>query len=86
MGDRSNIVIQEQGERVWLYGHWMGSKNIGHAAHGLRSGRSDDAAYLARIVFCSMIGGDVEGDIGFGISASCHDNQAPTLVIDVVRS
>lgn len=83
MGDRSNIVIQEQDERVWLYGHWMGSRSIGHAAHGLRSDRAGDAAYLARIVFCSMTADDPGGETGYGISASCHDNQNPILVIDV---
>ena len=81
MGDRSNIVIEDRGERVYLYGHWMGSKSIGHAVHGLESGRTADGSFLARIVFCSMIGPNTRGETGFGISASIQDNQYPVLVI-----
>jgi len=81
MGDRSNIVIEDRGERVYLYGHWMGAKSIGHAIHGLESSRTADGSFLARIVFCSMVGRNTEGETGFGISASITDNQYPVLVI-----
>jgi hypothetical protein len=86
MGDRSNIVIKDGDHRVWLYGHWMGARSIGHAVHGLRSGRVHDAHYLARIVLCSMIGPDIEGEIGYGISATMLDNQHPIIVLDVGRT
>lgn len=82
MGDRSNIVIQDRGERVYLYGHWMGSRSIGHVVHGLRSGRVRDGSYLARIAFCSMVGADTAGETGYGISASLTDNQHPIVVIE----
>lgn len=85
MGDRSNIVIQEGDERVWLYGHWMGAKSIGHVVRGLRSGRVHDASYLAAIVFRSMLGGDLYGELNYGISASMRDNQHPIIVLDVGR-
>ena len=78
-------MIQDHGERVYLYGHWMGSKSIGHAAHGLRSDRASDGSYLARIVFCSMVSGNPDGDVGYGISASMRDNQYPVLVIDAAE-
>lgn len=81
MGDRSNIVIESRGERVYLYGHWMGAKSIGHACRGLHSDRAADGPYLARIVFCSMVGRNTEGETGFGISATLHDNQNPVIVI-----
>jgi hypothetical protein len=81
MGDRSNIVIEDRGERVYLYGHWMGSTSIGHVVHGLNSSRTADGSFLARIVFCSMLGRNTEGETGFGISASITDNQNPVLVI-----
>jgi hypothetical protein len=83
MGDRSNIVIRSGGDRIWPYGHWMGARSIGHAMHGLRSDRVRDAPYLARIVFCSMVGRDTTSEIGFGISTSMVDNQHPVVVIDV---
>jgi len=81
MGDRSNIVIEDRGERVYLYGHWMGSGSIGHVVRGLRSGRTADGPFLARIVFCSMVGRNTAGETGYGISASITDNQNPVLVI-----
>lgn len=43
--------------------------------HGLRSVRVHQAAYLARIVFCSMIRRDVAGELGYGISASLQGGQ-----------
>ena len=87
MGDRSNIVIQDSynGEvlgRVYLYGHWMGPGAIDCALHGLRSGRSTDAAYLARIIFSDMIRDDIDGETGYGITATMTDNEYPVIVID----
>jgi hypothetical protein len=86
MGDRSNIVIEEAGARVWLYGHWMGASSIGHAAHGLRSDRVHDAPYLARIIFSSMVRADIDSDINYGISTRMVDNQHPIIVLDVGRT
>lgn len=82
MGDRSNIaIIQSDRTRVWLYGHWMGSTSLTHAVVGLRSGRSNDDAYLARIIFSSMVSGDIDGETGFGISTYATDNEYPVVVI-----
>lgn len=96
MGDRSNIVIEsntyernDEGktvksdtERVYLYAHWSGSDVIESAIHGLESGRGDDPAYLARIIFQHMIRDDGESETGFGISASEQDNEHPIIVIN----
>jgi len=88
MGERSNIVIVNDAEapgepqRVWLYGHWMGEDSIGHAAHGLRSGRVSDGAYLTRIIFSSMVAHDIRGETGFGISTTMVDNGYPIIVIN----
>lgn len=82
MGARSNIVIQDGEDRIWLYGHWMGCSAVDHAAHGLRSDRYDQASYLARIVFSSMVAGLETSETGFGISTRITDNQYPVLVID----
>lgn len=82
MGARSNVVIQDGDERVYLYGHWMACRSIEHAAVGPRSDRYDDSSFLARIVFDSMVGRTQGNEIGFGISASLTDNQFPILVID----
>lgn len=83
MGDRSNIVIQDGGRenRVYLYSHWRGQSVLKSAVHGLRSGRVDDPAYLARIVFQHMLDGD-KGETGYGISTTIQDNEHPILVIE----
>jgi hypothetical protein len=86
MGNRSNIAIidgdPEKGGRIYLYGHWMGSVSIQHVRHGLRSGRRYDSAYLARIIFSSMVRGDIDGELGFGISTRIRDNDHPVIVVD----
>lgn len=89
MGDRGNIVIQEApGKRVYLYTHWSGSDIAKTAKRALaRKQRWNDPAYLARIVFCEMIGHDdvgaLQGETGFGISTGLCDNEHPILVVDV---
>lgn len=82
MGDRSNIVIEDhRGKRVYLYSHWGGQSVIGAAIHGLESGRAQDAAYLARIVFEAMVGDDRGGETGYGISTEVQDNEHEILVL-----
>ena len=83
MGDRSNIVIkQHDGNRVYLYGHWMGadSINIVRDTLALRE-RWTDAPYLARMLFDKMTGGRV-GSTGYGISTYLCDNEYPVIVLD----
>jgi hypothetical protein len=84
MGDRSNIVIKDGEEEVFLYGHWMGVNYIAILATALTrgKGRWRDASYLARIVFCDMVRGDLDGETGYGIWASPPDNERPYLVVD----
>jgi hypothetical protein len=84
MGDRGNIAIQERdGKRVYFYGHWSGDvlPKIVHDALARRQ-RWDDATYLARIIFCTMIKGQEAGESGFGISTEIGDNEYPVLVVD----
>lgn len=82
MGDRSNIAVENfDGSRVYLYAHWGGEPIIKSAIHGLKSGRADDPAYLARIIFEHMIRKDPGSVTGFGISAGIEDNEHPILVI-----
>ena len=84
MGDRSNIIIQEGKEEVFLYGHWMGLDYIPILKTALERGRDrwQDASYLARIVFCDMVRGDLDKTTGFGIWPSLCDNEHPYLVVD----
>lgn len=83
MGERSNIaIVQMDGTRVWLYGHWMGNESLTHAVAGLKSGRSTDDSYLARVIFTSMVKGDIGGETGYGITTYITDNEYPVVVID----
>lgn len=82
MGDRSNVVIEDfDGSRVYLYAHWAGEDILKSAVHGLESGRYNDSAYLARIVFEHMIRNDRGLETGFGISTVIQDNEHPIFVI-----
>jgi hypothetical protein len=84
MGDRSNIaIVQPDGSKVFLYGHWMGEDSI-RIAHDVlaRKERWNDHAYLARMLFSKMVEGDLEGDTGYGISNTLCDNEYPIIVIN----
>jgi hypothetical protein len=84
MGDRSNIVIkQHDGNRVWLYGHWMGADSINVVRDTLaHRERWSDAPYLARMLFNRMTLGQEQGDTGYGISTYMCDNEYPVIVLD----
>lgn len=82
MGDRSNIVIQDGEDRIYLYSHWRGQSAISAAVHGLRSGRVGDPAYLARIIFSNLVKNDLAEETGYGISTRIQDNEHPIFVID----
>ena len=84
MGDRGNIVIRENGQELYLYTHWSGSEVVNIARRALaRRRRWDDAPYLARIVFCEMVKGDEDGEIGYGIWPTERDNDHDLVIIDV---
>lgn len=81
MGDRSNIRIDMGDEDfVYLYGHWMGNESITHALVGAKSGRLGDPAYLARIIFSSMIANELGSELGYGIATYKPDNEYPVIV------
>lgn len=86
MGDRANVVIPEQygdnNQAVVLYTHWGGTELPETLREALaRRERWDDAAYLARIVFCHMIGEDFAGETGYGIATRLPDNEYPLLML-----
>lgn len=85
MGDRANIVIQqERGEpRIFLYSHWGGSEMPALLKKGLLAsrGRWGDPAYATRIIAREM-GMGQGGETGFGIGLAPCDNEYPYLVVD----
>jgi hypothetical protein len=84
MGERSNIKIYagKDDAPVYLYGHWMGDSALAHVQVGLKSGRVGDPAYLARIIFSSMVKNDIDGETGYGISTTIQDNNYAILCVD----
>lgn len=84
MGARSNIVVQESnGNRIYLYGHWMGEDSINVVAEVLsQRERWGDESYLARMLFAKMIEGDPQGSTGYGISTYMCDNEYPLIVLE----
>jgi hypothetical protein len=88
MGDRANVVIRDDyvrdndREAVFLYSHWGGYELPEVVRRALaRRERWDDAPYLARIVFDTMIGGHQGGETGFGISTRIPDNEYDLIVL-----
>jgi hypothetical protein len=81
MGERGNIVV----DGVYLYTHWKGHKLKSILKSALTRGRSrwDDPPYLARIIFCEMIGNEQDGLTGYGISTSMQDNNHNPLEVDI---
>ena len=90
MGDRGNIVMKyENGERIYFYTHWRGydiHQTLAEALEkGKESGRLDDTAYLSRIVFCTLLNGDIDGTTGYGITPYLCDNEHNLLEVDIAN-
>jgi hypothetical protein len=83
MGDRGNIIVKEGDSKVYLYSHWTGSDLPEVARSALKRGsdRWSDGQYLARVIFCEMIRGDLTGTTGFGISSTIGDG-GETVIVD----
>jgi hypothetical protein len=83
MGDRVTVAVQDQGERVYLYGHWSGYEMPETLRVALaRRERWDDPPYLTRIIFSTMTAGSEKDATGFGISTWPQDYEYPLLVVD----
>lgn len=69
-----------------LYTHWRGSDIRQTLQSALKRGqeRWEDPSYLARIIFCALIGSD-SGITGFGLSTTVGDGQHNLLCVDVDR-
>ena len=83
MGDRSNIVVEQaDGQRIYLYGHWMGAEAITIVESVLgQHARWSDESYLARMLFSKMVEGDLDGDTGYGIATYPVDNDGYPFIV-----
>ncbi len=82
VGDRGNIVV----DGVWFYTHWGGADMPKDLKNALERGRDrwDDGPYLARIIFCEMLGDakELKETTSYGISLGICDNEHDILVVD----
>jgi len=87
MGDRGNIAIQyENGQRIYFYTHWKGSQVEEIVRKALqRKERWNDDAYLARIIFCELIGNDTKSETGYGIAPYECKEGSPLIIVDTVE-
>jgi len=87
MGDRANVLVKSSDGNVYLYTHWGGSELPQVVRRALaKKWRWDDASYLARIIFCEMLGlSNFDKETGFGISPIIGDGENRVIEIDVDR-
>ena len=92
MGDRGNIYFVDgaQSDRQWrgvyMYSHWRGGELPSVVQRALRRGRGrwGDAQYLARMMFCELLDGDLDGETGYGLSTQLGDNEHPIVRVNDV--
>ncbi len=86
MGDRANIILEEDGKNavIYLYTHWAGTELPETLQNALIRGKSrwDDPPYLGRIIFCEMVKGNEMDLTGYGMSVSECDNGHPFLRVN----
>lgn len=87
MGDRANVLVKTADEQVCLYTHWGGYELPETLRSALNRGKDrwGDFQYLARIIFCEMVGErNWNETTGFGISQCEHDGgYGGPIVVDV---
>ena len=85
MGDRANVQVVDGESNVFLYTHWTGTDLPQTLQKALVRGKErwQDGQYLARIIFCEMVGELADGLTGFGISSVVGDGDNRILTVDV---
>jgi hypothetical protein len=90
MGDRGMIKVVNRycDGAVYLYTHWRGGELEETLASALKRARSanwlEDASFLARIIFCEMLGDDpsiINDTSGFGIASRIQTNLQNDLLV-----
>lgn len=89
MGDRANIVIENDGEcfkaPLFIYTHWRGYEIKSILRNTLERGRGrwSDPPYLARIIFSEMIKDSVLDENGYGLSNVYCDGSYNLLCVNI---
>lgn len=83
MGDRANVCVKDQYNKVFLYTHSYGSELPLMVKEALaKKARWNDMPYLTRIIFCRMVRGKEDYETGFGIASTLQDNSHPIVVVN----
>jgi hypothetical protein len=80
----NGVVKSKDGGTVYLYQHCDAYDLPLALQHALGRGRPvwEDGLYLARVIFCEMVCGDLKGPYGYGISAEPWAGNVPDLIVD----
>lgn len=85
MGERANFGFrQENGDTIFLYGHWAGGNHFEKLALALHSARPrwDDEPYATRICISQIIGNEWSQETGWGIYTELMHNEYPVPIVD----
>jgi hypothetical protein len=90
MGDRVVFQIDSgAGNSICLYSHWGGSTALDTVQRALAKAmpRIDmaDYEYATRIIVSSIVGGDWDSELGYGLYAGPDNSGEELYVIDLVR-
>src|SRR5688500_11352391 len=92
MGERGNVFFADQVDGnelrgMYFYTHFGGEGLPFVVKAALERGKSrwSDSAYLARIVFCEFVEGDVRGETGYGLSTVLCDNEHTIVRINAMQ-
>jgi len=82
MGDRAQVFMKK--EKVYLYTHWGSYELLKTVQNAMMRGKErwDDPEYLARIIFCEMLGDDTKGLTGLGIGGDKHNDINRLITVD----
>ena len=90
MGDRAQVKVlnpYSEGDDIYLYTHWNGHCIEDTVRRALaRKQRWNDFEYLTRIIFCTMVRHDINGDTGYGIGTEEHGDIERLITVDVRNS
>ena len=78
MGDRANFGFkQNNGDTLFLYGHWAGHNMLGNLSAALAAAepRWGDSSYATRIATSHLIGEDWTSTTGWGFSINRLDDN-----------
>lgn len=85
MGERANFGFrQENGDTIFLYGHWAGGSHLETLAIALHTARPrwSDEPYATRICISQIISTEWSYETGWGIATYLMHNEYSVPIVD----